>query len=102
MLVHRVGSGGVEGRGPEVLGAPARDSRRSGPRFSALRPAIPEVGVWRFGDWASGGRRILLEIFGEAPRILLLIFGGYSGVAPAVSAVSGRWFGSRGPEEACE
>src|ERR1700761_2456377 len=78
VLVRRVGSGGGEGR-----------------RFSA-------VGDRRFGDWASGVRRILLEIFGEAPRISLLIFGGCSEVAPAVSAVGGRWFGGRGPEEACE
>src|SRR6201996_9287346 len=34
MLVRRVGSGGVEGRGPEVLGGPARDS---GGRCSVVR-----------------------------------------------------------------
>ena len=43
-----------------------------------------------------------MEIFGEALRILLLIFGGYSRVAPVVSVVGGWRFGGRGPEEACK
>src|ERR1700761_9571592 len=52
MLVGRVGSGGVEGRGPEVLGGPACDSggRRSAVRRLGIRRPANIVGNIRQGS----------------------------------------------------
>src|SRR6201996_4853810 len=59
MLVRRVGSGGVEGRGPEVLGGPAADS-------GGRRPAVRRLGVWRpaniIGNIWRGSENIITNI----------------------------------------
>src|SRR6201996_1998305 len=75
VLVRRVGSGGVEGRGPEVLGG-----RRS---------AVRRLGIRRPANIIRNIRRGSENIITNIRRVL----GGSAG---------GRRFGGRGPEEACE
>ena|ERR1700761_1698433 len=84
MLVHRVGSGGVEGRGPEVLGSPARDS---GGQHSVVRRLGIRRPVNIIGNIQRGSENIITNI----RRVL---GGGASGLGGQRSAV--WWSGPGG------
>ena len=88
MLVCQVGSGGVEGRGLEVLGGPAHDS-------GGQRSAVRRLGIRRPANIIGNIRRSSENIITNIWRVL-------GGGAGGLGGLGGQRFGSRGPEEACE